>query len=274
MRRARRKVKNSTTRRVPAPPKPATPGSRKRKAPATAAVKAESGFDDDGEARGGAAIRAELNARKAVGVACVVTRFYGGENIGKARFEHIRERTAAMLAAAGCREGVMVESDAWRGTGRTLGGAGGVDALAAALGGVPIAAQRQPHQRQQRQQQQETATVKGKGKVEHTQAATATVTGATSTVPARDIRQVMAEAAERRAQAAAAGSGSNAARAGETREVVRPQPPPPPLSTEQSKVSVAAAVEAPVPPFRDDVIDLCDDDDDDDEKPDKRAKPG
>jgi hypothetical protein len=67
--------RDSATRRVPAPPKPATPG--KRKPSKTAPIKTENAFDDDGEARGGASIRAELNARKAVGYAVVVTRFYG-----------------------------------------------------------------------------------------------------------------------------------------------------------------------------------------------------
>ena len=38
-------------------------------------------FDDDGEARGGASIRAELNKLDAVGVACVVTRAYGGVTV-------------------------------------------------------------------------------------------------------------------------------------------------------------------------------------------------
>ena len=42
-------------------------------------------FDDDGEPRGGAAARAELNALRACGVAVVVTRVWGGENLGKVR---------------------------------------------------------------------------------------------------------------------------------------------------------------------------------------------
>lgn len=49
-------------------------------------------FDDDGEPRGGAAARAELNALRACGVAVVVTRVWGGENLGKVR---------AQLAGAG-----------------------------------------------------------------------------------------------------------------------------------------------------------------------------
>ena len=113
--------------RVPAPPKPPALGTRPSAAP-----RVDSGFDDDGEPRGGASIRAELNARKALGVAAVVTRAYGGVNLGKARFEHIRERVAVLIQAAGVQPGVMATDDAFRGVGRTLGG---VRALAAALGG-------------------------------------------------------------------------------------------------------------------------------------------
>ena len=113
--------------RVPAPPKPPALGTRPSAAP-----RVDAGFDDDGEPRGGASIRAELNARKALGVAAVVTRAYGGVNLGKARFEHIRERVAVLIQAAGVQPGVMATDDAFRGVGRTLGG---VRALAAALGG-------------------------------------------------------------------------------------------------------------------------------------------
>ena len=113
--------------RVPAPPKPPASGTRPSAAP-----RVDAGFDDDGEPRGGASIRAELNARKALGVAAVVTRAHGGVNLGKARFEHIRERVAVLIQAAGVQSGVMATDDAFRGVGRTLGG---VRALAAALGG-------------------------------------------------------------------------------------------------------------------------------------------
>ena len=95
-------------------------------------VKVASGFDDDGETRGGASIRAELNKRDAVGVACVVTRVYGGANLGKKRFEHIRERVRVLLIAAGLTPGTVASSDAFRGSGYSLGSGAGV---AAALGG-------------------------------------------------------------------------------------------------------------------------------------------
>jgi hypothetical protein len=78
----------------------------------------ETSFDDDGEPRGGASIRAELNKLDAVGVACVVTRAYGGVNLGKKRFEHIRERVSKLCAAAGIEPGTLVSSDAFRNAGR------------------------------------------------------------------------------------------------------------------------------------------------------------
>ena len=39
--------------------------------------------DDDGEARAGGRLKSALKKRKAVGVACLVARWYGGVNIGK-----------------------------------------------------------------------------------------------------------------------------------------------------------------------------------------------
>ena len=104
----------------------------------------ETSFDDDGEPRGGASIRAELNKLDAVGVACVVTRAYGGVNLGKKRFEHIRERVSKLCAAAGIEPGTLVSSDAFRNAGRanvlgttTIGKESVSNArLAAALGGA------------------------------------------------------------------------------------------------------------------------------------------
>ena len=104
----------------------------------------ETSFDDDGEPRGGASIRAELNKLDAVGVACVVTRAYGGVNLGKKRFEHIRERVSKLCAAAGIEPGTLVSSDAFRNAGRanvlgttTIGRESVSNArLAAALGGA------------------------------------------------------------------------------------------------------------------------------------------
>lgn len=115
-------------------------GEEKRK-PAAARKKTpvETFFDDDGEARGGASIRAELNKLDAVGVVCVVTRAYGGVNLGKKRFEHIRERVSRLFAAAGIEPGELAREDAFRDAGRAhvLGGGSALtDSLATALGGV------------------------------------------------------------------------------------------------------------------------------------------
>ena len=45
-----------------------------------------------GEAHGGQRLLGALTRAKATNVAVMVSRVYGGQNIGKARFEHIVER--------------------------------------------------------------------------------------------------------------------------------------------------------------------------------------
>ena len=57
-----------------------------------------SAYDDDGEAKGSASIKAALAGRG--GYAVVVARWYGGVNIGPARFRHIKERAALLVAGA------------------------------------------------------------------------------------------------------------------------------------------------------------------------------
>jgi len=49
----------------------------------------EKAYDDDGEAHGGQRLLGALTKMKAVNVAVCVSRVYGGQNIGKARFEHM-----------------------------------------------------------------------------------------------------------------------------------------------------------------------------------------
>lgn len=129
--------KRGTGQGSPEKRKPAEKKTFKKKTPV------ETSFDDDGEPRGGASIRAELNKLDAVGVACVVTRAYGGVNLGKKRFEHIRERVSKLCAAAGIEPGTLARSDAFRNAGRAnvlgtdvLGTAVSNDSLAAALGGA------------------------------------------------------------------------------------------------------------------------------------------
>ena len=129
--------KRGTGQGSPEKRKPAEKKTFKKKTPV------ETSFDDDGEPRGGASIRAELNKLDAVGVACVVTRAYGGVNLGKKRFEHIRERVSKLCAAAGIEPGTLARSDAFRNAGRAnvlgtdvLETAVSNDSLAAALGGA------------------------------------------------------------------------------------------------------------------------------------------
>lgn len=58
-------------------------------------------MDDDGEARAGSSLRAALRKIKVKGVAVVVARWYGGVNIGKARFRHVQERATSLLRSLG-----------------------------------------------------------------------------------------------------------------------------------------------------------------------------
>uniref|UniRef100_A0A7S4I1T0 Impact N-terminal domain-containing protein n=1 Tax=Prymnesium polylepis TaxID=72548 RepID=A0A7S4I1T0_9EUKA len=77
-------------------------------------------YDDDGEAHGGQRLLGSLTKAKAVNVAVVVSRVYGGQNIGKARFEHICERAQSLLAEVGHVPGVGIQHS-W-GEGQRLGG--------------------------------------------------------------------------------------------------------------------------------------------------------
>jgi putative IMPACT (imprinted ancient) family translation regulator len=186
-------------------------------------------FDDDGESRGGASIRAELNALDAVGVACVVTRAYGGVNLGKKRFEHIRERVSKLIQAAGIEPGRLASSDAFLaiGAGRTLGGVGSGESLAGALGaggsvgvstahgaaeyGVPPPREEKHSGEVRGASASEIESLFSRGKKRKA------VTPSRKTIPASvagDIRARLAEAAERRMRAAA-----------ETKEVGHGSPP-------------------------------------------------
>ena len=69
--------------------------------PSSGRGKPADGFDDDGETRGGSSLRAAMRKERVVGAAAVVARWYGGENIGKARFRHIQERAITAFRAAG-----------------------------------------------------------------------------------------------------------------------------------------------------------------------------
>ena len=99
--------------------------------PAPPGRKAATAADDDGEERGGAAIRAELGKLRVLGVAVVVSRAYGGVHLGKARFEHIRERVRTVLVALKARPDRVVTHD-WGGGARRLEGGGGLFRVQAA----------------------------------------------------------------------------------------------------------------------------------------------
>ena len=101
--------------------------------------KVEAEYDDDGEAHGGQRIKGCLTKLNAVGVAVMVSRVYGGENIGKKRFELIVERTATLLEAIGHTPGVGV-AHSW-GAGNSLGGSSS-DAATSAPAGSPSSKKR------------------------------------------------------------------------------------------------------------------------------------
>ena len=79
--------------------------------------------DDDGEDRAGASLRSALRKEGVRGAVAVVARWYGGVNIGKARFRHIQERAVLALQAAGHVAGQPMREAYWSsvGIGRRLG---------------------------------------------------------------------------------------------------------------------------------------------------------
>ena len=77
-------------------------------------------YDDDGEARGGQRLLGCLTQLKATNVAVIVSRVWGGQNLGKARFDHICTAARELLAAVGHQPGVGIRHD-W-GSGHALGG--------------------------------------------------------------------------------------------------------------------------------------------------------
>ena len=97
--------------------------------------KVEAEYDDDGEAHGGQRIKGCLTKLNAVGVAVMVSRVYGGENIGKKRFELIVERTATLLEAIGHTPGVGI-AHSW-GAGNSLGGSSSSVVATSAPAGSP-----------------------------------------------------------------------------------------------------------------------------------------
>lgn len=80
--------------------------------------------DDDGETKAGAKLMAMLNRQEALNVVVVVSRWYGGKNIGPVRFTHIQERALALMRAHGQKKGVPMHRD-W-GSGYRLGDGSGL----------------------------------------------------------------------------------------------------------------------------------------------------
>jgi hypothetical protein len=87
------------------------------------AGKIEKAYDDDGEANLGQRLLGCLTKQGACNVAVMVSRVYGGENIGKKRFEMVCERATTLLKAVGHEPGVGIRHD-W-GDGNVLGGDAG-----------------------------------------------------------------------------------------------------------------------------------------------------
>ena len=85
-----------------------------------AGKKVDKAYDDDGEAHGGQRLLGCLTRLKVTNAAVMVSRVYGGQNLGKARFEHICRAAEGLLHAVGHEPGSGVRHQ-W-GSGVTLGG--------------------------------------------------------------------------------------------------------------------------------------------------------
>mmetsp|Transcript_6908 Transcript_6908/g.12236 ORF Transcript_6908/g.12236 Transcript_6908/m.12236 type:complete len:224 (+) Transcript_6908:577-1248(+) len=80
------------------------------------AYRAENGdeyMDDDGEAKAGVRLRGVLRKEKVVGGVFVVARWYGGVNIGKARFTHICNCARLLLAHVKHEPGTKLRDLKW-----------------------------------------------------------------------------------------------------------------------------------------------------------------
>ena len=122
--------------------------------------KVEAEYDDDGEAHGGQRIKGCLTKLNAVGVAVMVSRVYGGENIGKKRFELIVERTATLLEAIGHTPGVGI-AHSW-GAGNSLGGSSSSEAVTSASASPSSKKRKRPTKEEeeaQRRAQREAAAL-------------------------------------------------------------------------------------------------------------------
>lgn len=142
------------------------------------AGKLQKAYDDDGESNGGQRLMGCLTRLKATDVAVMVSRVYGGQNLGKARFDHICGAAEALLTELNHLpdKGIL---HCW-GAGQKVGGESsvGTAASSSSVGSV-------------------TAGAKGGKK-----RARAEDAAAAAAAEAVERRRLMAEAAERRAQQA------------------------------------------------------------------------
>ena len=147
--------------------------------------KTEKAYDDDGEAHGGQRLLGRLTKVKGTNVAVMVSRVWGGQMLGKARFEHICRAAEALLDALGHEPGVGIAHQ-W-GAGMRLGGE-----AAASSSSSSSSQPEQPAVPDAR------GGPSSGGKKRKRSAADAAAEAAAA---AAERRRVMAEAAERRASA-------------------------------------------------------------------------
>ncbi|KOO21450.1 upf0029-domain-containing protein [Chrysochromulina tobinii] len=142
------------------------------------AGKLQKAYDDDGEANGGQRLMGCLTRLKATDVAVMVSRVYGGQNLGKVRFDHICSAAEALLTELNHLpdKGIL---HCW-GAGQKVGGESsvGTAASSSSVGSVIAGA---------------------KGGKKRARAEDAAAAAAAEAV---ERRRLMAEAAERRAQQA------------------------------------------------------------------------
>lgn len=139
--------------------------------------KVEKAYDDDGEARGGQRLMGCLTRLKGANVAVMVSRVWGGQNLGKARFEHIARAAEELLTALGHQPDKGI-AHTW-GQGRTV-----ADELSSSSEAAPSASGSSQPARA------------GKKRARPGDAVSAAVQAA-------ERRRLMAEAAERRAASVA-----------------------------------------------------------------------
>ena len=144
-------------------------------------------YDDDGEAHGGQRLLGGLTRLKGTDIAVMVSRVYGGENLGKVRFEHIVRCAEALLASLGHQpdKGIV---HSW-GSGQSLGG-GEASSSSAAVEAVPSTSS--PGSSTAAAADKKPASARKRPRPEQAAAAAA--------AEAAERRRLMAEAAERRAQ--------------------------------------------------------------------------